>query len=57
MEYSERYKSFSVRFSPEEWLKLVEQYEAACKRMEIQVSKHSWMKMLIKRGIKHLNAV
>ena len=57
MEYSERYKSFSVRFSPEEWLKLVGQYEEACKRMEIQVSKHSWVKMLIKRGISQLKTV
>ena len=51
MPYSDRYKSLSLRFTPTEWVWLTENYEKKCQELGVELSKHRYLKMLIKQAL------
>ena len=51
MTYNERYKSINVRMTPEEYENFIEKYEEKCKDMGFEISKHRFIKLLIKTAL------
>lgn len=51
MEYAEKYTTMTLRFKPDEWARFQECYKKECDEYEFEVSKHRYLKMLIKRAL------
>ena len=51
MKYSDRYKTLTVRFKPDEWIRLCEGYEAVKEEYGGSLSKHRFLKALIAAGL------
>ena len=55
MDYKERYMSISLRFSPEEWDRLLEAYEKLEDELGIGFSRHKYVKALVWSGMRAQN--
>jgi len=51
MKYSDRYTTLTVRFKPHEWESLCESYERLLEDVGVQLSKHQFVKALIRAAI------
>ena len=55
MNYSERYKTLTVRFTPEEWERFQHSYQQECDDKDLNISKHRFIKTLIRRALNRGN--
>ena len=51
MEYSERYKTLTVRFTVDEWDRFTTGYLQECEENDMDISKHRYIKALIRRAL------
>ena len=49
--WSERYKTISVHLTHEEWIAFNKEHEEVCNSTGFNISKHKFIKALIKRSI------
>ena len=51
MSYAERYKTLTVRFTSEEWERFNASYNQECEEKDVDLSKHRYIKTLIRRAL------
>ena len=51
MRYSDRYKTLTVRFKPEEWKLFMKRYRSVIKEAGIDISKHMFIKTLLREAL------
>lgn len=51
LKYADRYTTLTVRFKPQEWASLCEAYEVLKESVGVDVSKHQYVKALIRAAL------
>lgn len=57
MRYADRYTTLTVRFKPGEWEDFMDMYDAVREETGVEVSKHMFLKTLIREGMLYSGAI
>ena len=51
MKYSDRYKTVTIRFTPDEYKNFIEKFKERCEQMGFDISQHKFLKLMLKKAL------